>query len=453
MHRAISYSHGRRLLREETDSLVAAPPVAGLPIAGQAVAGPPDAALPVAASPDAGLTVAGRQRTHTPEILVLADDLSGACDSGSAFLRSGRTVRVWIEGLAAADGPGEDAKESVWVFSTATRNSSEDAARKRVEAAAKALRTLLPEGAQTSGAVFFKKVDSAGRGNIGAEVLQASESLGCDLILFAPAFPRWGRVVRNGVLHVGDLAGQNTSIPLTTFFPRAEDAALVGCGSGDLLQRDLRRAQARGARVWLCDAETQEDLRLLVEAVRRLPLRVLWAGSAGLASALADARPVRGGGNARAAVGEQPLRGSTLVFAGTHHAVTQVQLEWLTGRGGAIILDRDSDWLGLSAHNCVLIRVACGSTSEEEIRSMWNRSNYLGGVASLVLTGGDTAAMVLRALGAESIEVLGEVVAGVPWGRVSGGLADGRFVVTKSGGFGDEMALVEAVKFLQEQCQ
>lgn len=84
---------------------------------------------------------------------------------------------------------------------------------------------------------------------------------------------------------------------------------------------------------------------------------------------------------------------------------------------------------------------------------MWNRSNYLGGVASLVLTGGDTAAMVLRALGAESIEVLGEVVAGVPWGRVSGGLADGRFVVTKSGGFGDEMALVEAVKFLQEQCQ
>jgi uncharacterized protein YgbK (DUF1537 family) len=68
-------------------------------------------------------------------------------------------------------------------------------------------------------------------------------------------------------------------------------------------------------------------------------------------------------------------------------------------------------------------------------------------VGSLVLTGGDTAAMVLKAFEAEWIDVAGEMEPGVPWGILRGGLADGCVVVTKSGGFGGEHVLVDALHF------
>jgi len=69
--------------------------------------------------------------------------------------------------------------------------------------------------------------------------------------------------------------------------------------------------------------------------------------------------------------------------------------------------------------------------------------------AALVLTGGDTAAFVLRALGASSIALGGEVSPGLPWGIIEGGTADGCMVVTKSGGFGNRRALIDAFEFCE----
>jgi len=72
-----------------------------------------------------------------------------------------------------------------------------------------------------------------------------------------------------------------------------------------------------------------------------------------------------------------------------------------------------------------------------------------GAVAGLVLTGGDAAIAVSRAVGAEALWLGGEVQSGVPWGRLAGGLAPGLPVVTKAGGFGDDGALLAAMRFLE----
>jgi uncharacterized protein YgbK (DUF1537 family) len=47
------------------------------------------------------------------------------------------------------------------------------------------------------------------------------------------------------------------------------------------------------------------------------------------------------------------------------------------------------------------------------------------------------------------MRLYGEVDAGMPWGRLIGGPADGLPVVTKAGGFGGDDALVQAVSFLR----
>ena len=92
----------------------------------------------------------------------------------------------------------------------------------------------------------------------------------------------------------------------------------------------------------------------------------------------------------------------------------------------------------------IIARVCCGESSKESLRKIFSSAEP---VSSLVLTGGDTAAMVLRAFDAKSIEVAGQMSPGIPWGIVHGGIADGCIVITKSGGFGDEHVLVHALHF------
>jgi len=70
-------------------------------------------------------------------------------------------------------------------------------------------------------------------------------------------------------------------------------------------------------------------------------------------------------------------------------------------------------------------------------------------VAGLVVTGGDTARALCRALAATAVHVLDEVQAGVPAGTLLGGPRNGMRVVSKAGGFGDELAIVQSIQSLQ----
>jgi uncharacterized protein YgbK (DUF1537 family) len=61
---------------------------------------------------------------------------------------------------------------------------------------------------------------------------------------------------------------------------------------------------------------------------------------------------------------------------------------------------------------------------------------------ALLLTGGETAVAVLRALGASGLHLAGEIEPGVALGTLAGGRFDGLPLVTKAGGFGDPDLLV-----------
>jgi D-threonate/D-erythronate kinase len=73
---------------------------------------------------------------------------------------------------------------------------------------------------------------------------------------------------------------------------------------------------------------------------------------------------------------------------------------------------------------------------------------HRGAAGGVVLTGGDTAAAVCRAVNCRVLLLGGEVLPGMVWGSMVGGIQPGLSVVTKAGGFGDELALVRAVQFL-----
>jgi uncharacterized protein YgbK (DUF1537 family) len=327
-----------------------------------------------------------------------------------------------------AGSPLEWEEGEILACTTETRNLSEAQATSRVAEAMAALVSAQPN------AIFFKKVDSAARGNLGAETIAAVEASGAVLALVAPAFPQAERTVHSGILSVRDCSGQDSRIALRDQFAGLDSERLdiLRTGSETDLLLAIGRAIANGIQILLCDTDTQEDLLRLAAAGCQLRQPILWAGSAGLARALASTLP--------AVLPEEPRRrtrpqGRTLLFTGSPHPVTQLQLSHLEKQP--------------SIKDHAVIRIDCGATSRQEIRNAFAAEP----VSDLILTGGDTAMFVLQSLEASSIGLAGELAPGIPWGLVAGGIADGCMVITKSGGFGDRDALARALEFCARRSQ
>lgn len=372
----------------------------------------------------------GTARIGFSGIVIIADDLTGACDSGAAFLASGHRVRAVLdtshvdcEQLQRADSPGEP---GVWAFTTETRGMEEVEAADRVGKCMTALAPIWPY------ALAFKKVDSAARGHFGPEISAALHASGVELALVAPAFPEAGRTVSGGILHVRDWSGQDGVKPLRDLFRHeaANTIDVLPAGSEGELELRIGRAVAIGTRILLCDSTSQSDLERLARAALRVQQPLLWTGSAGLAHALSGLLP-RSASKAERLTARRDAR--TLLFVGSPHPVTRLQVSHL---------QQQVDRTDRAIH-----RIPCTNGSEQDVIAAFKA----GPVGALILTGGDTAAFVLRSLGAAQIELAGEVERGIPWGFVAGGAADGCIVVTKSGGFGERDALVHAFEFCERR--
>jgi D-threonate/D-erythronate kinase len=363
----------------------------------------------LAKSPSPDLDQFSFAAASSARVVLVADDLTGACDAGVAFIRSGRTVRVWF-----SPGVQFSAPESVQAFTTNSRSLSPTRAARVVSRAVASL-------GSGPGSLFFKKVDSACRGPLGAEVLAAHRSLSTRAVLFAPAFPSAGRVVRGGILEIRDSAGRSSQVRLSSLFPITVRHRIASISSPS----ELEPAFESGKSILICDSEFQADLENLARAAQNIP-GLLYAGSAGLARALAGLNFVS---QPPALV---PAAERTLIVAGSPHPVTKLQLR---------TLDRER------FSSVRVIEIGFTLAARLRIRSAFRSSTP----QALILTGGETALLAVHALEAHSFILQGEIGPGIPWGLIQGGLAHGCVVVTKSGGFGSPDAFNEILTTLQGQ--
>ena len=319
-------------------------------------------------------------------VLLLADDLTGACDAAVHFAVRGLRTSAAVS-LECAGGD-----MAVLAINLESRHLERAEIERLMERAA----ALLPLAPQT---VIFKKIDSTLRGNAGIETAEAMRAFGCDAAVFTPALPALGRTVENGILRIH--------------------------GGSPIDVRKFLREQ--GAAFECADAACDADLDRIVADALASGRRILWAGSAGLAAALARALP------AEAGTGGPPFGADgPVVFAiGSTHPATVAQVEALAAPenpGGR-----------------VLFPVPRGKVTAEEVRAFVAARRP----AALVLSGGDTASLVCRALGAAWIDLAREIIPGVPCGVLREGLAGGVAVATKSGGFGAPDALIQVADFFR----
>jgi 4-hydroxythreonine-4-phosphate dehydrogenase len=390
------------------------------------------------------------------EVAVIADDLTGAADTGIAFALAG------VSTFVAFGEKSPPAGSRVVAFDTDSRSLAADAAAARAGAAAS---RACERGART----IYKKIDSTLRGNVGAEtaaifrVVTGKGEPG--IIVACPAFPAMGRTMRDGRVFVSGTPLEETEVWRKSGMTGPADLASM------LTRAGLRTAVVdvaavrkgvfpEGPQALVCDAEDESDLRHIAEVGAKLRARVVWMGSGGLARHLPAALGLRADESARTRL--EPHSGSILTLVGSRSEVSREQARQLCQEPGIECLEIDPEALlsGASAESShalsslhralragrdAVVLTALGDKVDlshaPAIAAALGRLvpplfETLGG---LVATGGDIARAVLSSLGASGIHLVGEVEPGVPLG-----LADTPRplpLVTKAGAFGNPSTL------------
>lgn len=387
----------------------------------------------------------------TERIGIIADDLTGATDTAAAFTAAGFRAAVAIvpQGL-------EQYEVDVLCVTT---NSRHDPPAEAVRKVRQACRALVKAGFP----VRYKKLDSTAKGNILAEARAARDAAGFTRTLICPANPIQGRTVEEGCLWVRDREPVNLRERLS---PQTSEAILWV--HRPLGAARLKRLAAEPAGIWVCDATTPQDLAELVRLAEAQPQQILLTGSAGLATQLAahlsqrrtpekpkSQRGLRSSGR-RLRGGPRQRSRSTLMVIGSNDPRTAGQLDVLTSRRPTLQLNPAADLplnlpTALEEGRTVILRLPINRASPESIRTALKPLRRLladGQFGSLLLSGGDTALLVCDWMKVKGIDLLGELLPGLAWGRTRDGLAPGLAVCTKPGGFGSDDALVLAAERL-----
>ena len=405
----------------------------------------------------------------------IADDLTGATDLSLTFSRQGMRV-LQVVGVPAQAAFGD---ADVVVVSLKSRTIPAAAAVAQSVAAA---RVLLAAGAQQ---LFFKycsTFDSTDAGNIGPVIDALLDLIGETRTIACPAFPANQRTVFKGHLFVGDALLSESTMkdhPLTpmrdanlvrvlqrqTALPVSLIAREVVAGPLPQLETALDVLEG----IAIVDAVTDEDLRAIGRAARRLKLIT---GGSGVAMGL----PANFIASAIGIDGRQPISvppGGAVILAGSCSAATRRQVEVAIADGTpALRLDAIAiaeqrlsvedavrfvlanmgtrpplvyssiDPAGIAAVQDKLGRAASGALVEAFLAALASQLSQHG-VNRFLVAGGETSGAVVEALGVGALEIGPEIDPGVPWTR-SRSPDRPTALALKSGNFGSDDFFLKA---------
>ncbi|WP_319476114.1 four-carbon acid sugar kinase family protein [Marispirochaeta aestuarii] len=420
------------------------------------------------------------------KLCIIADDFTGAGDSAVQFRKNGYSPFLALQNWNS----GVDLElYNVLVVSTESRFMLPRESYDTVRDVVKTCRKL---GVRQ----FFKKIDSTIRGNVPEEIAAVMDAGDFNCALVAPSAPKNGRTVVAGNCLVNGVPIGENGHQIDPFTPVASafvpgllerwfhdsvghiDLETVRKGAEAFLQR-FKELKEEGARAIVADAETLEDLRILASA--REDESVLFAGASGLAEALTAA----GEGSSP----EFPIidAGKLLFVAGSVTETTRTQVAELEKSIDPVplcvamqtLLNDEEKELSRLLHEDsqsrrdvpVLIKTFDGDCeykndiayaaelgiSEKELGE--RVSSFLGRLVARIftqrqieavfITGGNTAAGVSKSLEVKGVELLDEILPGIPIGRFETPYADKPvYLISKAGGFGRKNAMTQVCKIV-----
>jgi len=404
-------------------------------------------------------------------LLIIADDFTGALDTGVQLAGAGAGVKVAVASPSGLEKPGDSTE--VLVVDAETRHLPSRTAYSIV-------RRIVEQALEMEVPHIYKKTDSALRGNIGAELSALLEASGERQLPFLPAFPQMGRVTGNGIHYIDGIPVSESVFGADPFEPVAHSSVADLIGEQSRVPVHVARPGERvdSAGIVVYDAGTVEDLQRTGEALAGTGKLHILAGCAGFGAVLPKLLGVGSG--------SPPVRPALdkrlLVICGSVNPITIGQLDeaeqndfirfrltprqklekgyWQT-EAGIRSLQALREALARNPKMIIDSNDADGNQSTavyaeerglalEDVRSGVSRSiGYIvgglfdsPGLGTLLITGGDTLLQCMETMGVREMEPICEMAPGVVLSRFACNSLS-RYVISKSGGFGGRNLLEE----------
>ena len=416
------------------------------------------------------------------KLVVIADDFTGANDTGVQFSKVGLKVHVIINTIRLNQAIEEC---DVLVVDLESRFDTKEDAYNKCFALGEQLVNI-------GNTMIYKKLDSTLRGNTGAEIDGLMDSMHFNIAMMAPAFPGNGRTTINGEVYVHGVKLAETEVAYDPRTPvkhsriadilSLQSKRLSHEVSTDILKGDpaarneyLAGEINKGTEIFIFDCFAEKDLEDIANTIENFdgPLCLI-AGSAGLANHLANT----------SIMGQQRLG---FVFAGSVSERSRAQIMHTIHEGdGKLVFIEGEKLLNDECNQEEIIKsvtesIAAGNRrfiftaamSGEDVEKVFSLAKQkqlshdeaaqkiahgIGKLAAtliktfhpsgVLLTGGEIAINTVNALNATGINIDSEILPGIQCGRLTG-CSIKSVIATKAGGFGERDAISKTLEFLK----
>lgn len=423
------------------------------------------------------------------KLAIIADDLTGANDTGVQFSKKGLSTGV----ITDLDRIEEALKDlDVLVVDTESRFDIKEKAYDKVFKAAKILD-------KNNIDYIYKKLDSTLRGNIGSEIEAVMEASKAEIAIVVPALPQNGRTTIGGMHMVNNIPLEKTEIaqdPITpvqhSYIPdiiNMQTNKKVGLislkevlkGEAEIV-KEIEALTKAGVAIVVIDGLNSGDLINIAKAIKTINKKIIMVGSAGLAEYIPQAFELT--------KSKEKTKGSVVIIAGSVSDVTRSQVNHVSENPDIQIIDIDVSKIfidkGREKYRVMnLVKDSIQSQKDIIIRSAKDReqvdyaryageklgfdrykvsegiAQFLGEITKeicehfelqgLMLTGGDIAIKAAKLMGVSGTIIQDEILPGIPYGYFISEKFGNIPIVTKAGGFGQEDTIIKVVEFLKRR--
>lgn len=266
------------------------------------------------------------------KLLVVADDFTGAQDTGVKFSQKGISTIVTTK--LSTDWSVYGNETEVLVIDTESRHISKEEASKRVY---ESVKQALENGVE----YIYKKTDSTLRGNIGAELEACMKAAEFENIMFIPAYPQTGRTTINGNQYLNDIPLNETVFskdPLepidTAYIPdiiaKQSNVNVISLSYDDLLnnKKDIKEKDC----IYVFDSSSVQDMKNIGFFLKERNHIKVTAGCAGFAEILSDIIKFK-----KSEIKPEKKEGYTFTVCGSVNKVSIKQTEYALQHGYTLI--------------------------------------------------------------------------------------------------------------------
>lgn len=409
-------------------------------------------------------------------LLIIADDFTGALDTGIQFAKLGIKTKILTD--YEYDFHHMPCEVQVIVVDAETRPLNAEDAYNRVY-------RLTSNAAESGIRYFYKKTDSALRGNIGKELEAVADGCGRNIVCFIPALPRNKRLTRDGIHYIDGVPVEQSIFGKDPFEPvQYSSVEQIIHSQSDINVKNIRVSDygqvdwdAETKTVFVFDVESEENLQEIAQLLKENDRYCICGGCAGFAAYYPRLLSfeqektldiIKTDGLLCLCGSVNPITGRQLDYAGNNGFVREnmkcslkMNPDSLRTESGKLFFDELFE--RISREKCYIIDTLDQPGSEKVMEyaekhglSDYQVRTYIAETLGLIvqnmiergldytisMTGGDTLMGFMKLTGCTELIPVCEIGQGAVLSRLV--WKDTQIqVISKSGGFGDENIFVE----------